>query len=1573
MKSFFIALSLVSLSLGFWTYQNNTSHGYTSDVVVSSSPAANMAQQLLVAPCAASKAAPYRENFDTSQTFVTPHCWEQGIVATGFNSASALVTQANAFSAPNALELFNDISDTTMAITPMLQGLTTPDKQISFSAATADLGNKIYVGTVNTQSDLSSFSPIDTIVFTSTNSFTDYRIPLDLGSNYNGTHQYVAFMHSNQVAFSSVYIDNFEYTVIPNCPKPLNIVLSNLSDTSITIASTAAGTVLNYSWGPVGFNQATSSVSGGNPYTVNGLLPNTSYELYVRLDCSNSSGDSSAWAGPYSFKTNCAAYTAPYTNTFDSDTLYAPPACWKAILQGPGFKQAEVYTRANSFFSAPNHLRITHPGNFDPSDRSIMISPAFSDMQNNDKQVRFLADALYSNTPLLVGTMSDPTDPTSFHTLDSIYLTSTSSNQNVANYTEYVVEITTANGYNGTDSYIAFQASLNNTNSSTIYLDNFTYEAIPPCTPPALTSLSVSGISNTSAVAQWTGGAGLNTKVIWGAPGFTPGSAGSLGQGISTQNSFVINNLNANTSYEYYIQDSCVAGKSYYVGPISFITSCNPSTAPFYENFDGSTWTSGNGFSNDGDALDNCWSRSPQPGNRYTWGVRSGPSSGFGTGPDQDVSGNGNYVFTLGGLGVNGDTAFFYTPLIDITNLSLPYLEFYFHRFGGSVGDLSVELDTGNGQWHEILVLNNFKSTSSLSPFTLAGITLNTNSSLVQMRFKAISKGCCEGDVALDEISVKESPACPTVVNITHSNLKDTTVTIEWGTNNSAGNYEVWHGPQGFYQGSNTLPTQGTITSTTQNSLLIDTLQPDNCYQYLVRSFCGTQDTSAWQGPFIFCTSCSAFPSPYYNGFENDPNATVPGCWKELLSNLGSARINNMNPASGNQHLELYNDYYPSDLIAVSPTFNAITTGDKQVRFQARTDMVANEYVVVGTLSSNTNISSFSPLDTFMLTTNYQTFTTALTTANGYNGTDVFIGLKHGVQNSFERISIDDFYVEDIPTCIAPGGFSLIRSSDSTATVQWDTTAGTQYEVQYGLSGFTPGQGIAANVLNDSASIQLIPGNVPNHIYVRSVCPPSDSSYWVGPILASTPSVPCDDMENYALGQLDGQSTLFYSNAFFDDALIVNTQASGGNQSIYFNAIATNNVASASADLSIDSNAVYQISFDLRVPSGNNAYVLGNASNGSGGPFPNPVIAFQMKFNSSSIVEITDNSFPAPALLTSFNYQQDNWEAVDIFLDLKGDTAWVNLNGQSAGGWSYSSNGSIAKTFESIIFSAPKLLFSPDVFEFYMDEFCVNTVNLSCLTPANLQATALSCDSLEVSWVSASGGSVVAYGPAGFTPGNGTLLGINTSPLSIGNLNSNTAYDIYVADTCGTDTSAFEGPFSISTLNAPLPSIAFTQNLSYTATTAVLDVDASTSTGTDFLWVFDGTDSVTTALTSKSFTTNGTHTVDLYVTNACGTADTSFTILAGIGLAEHRIADELLFYPNPTRGIIHIQALSKSSERLDLSVWSTSGQLLLKKSNQTFDANKEILLDISKMSKGMYLLRIDRPNGPTQTVSLQKQ
>ncbi|MFT7385946.1 MAG: hypothetical protein ACI82E_000701, partial [Nonlabens sp.] len=63
-----------------------------------------------------------------------------------------------------------------------------------------------------------------------------------------------------------------------------------------------------------------------NPYTIASLTANTSYDVYVRADCSTS------FVGPISLTTSCAIVTTyPYTTDFNNN---APNACWDEAGSG---------------------------------------------------------------------------------------------------------------------------------------------------------------------------------------------------------------------------------------------------------------------------------------------------------------------------------------------------------------------------------------------------------------------------------------------------------------------------------------------------------------------------------------------------------------------------------------------------------------------------------------------------------------------------------------------------------------------------------------------------------------------------------------------------------------------------------------------------------------------------------------------------------------------------------------------------------------------------------------------------------------------------------------------------------------------------------------------------------------------------------------------------------------------------------------------------------------------------------------------------------------------------------------
>ena len=163
---------------------------------------------------------------------------------------------------------------------------------------------------------------------------------------------------------------------------------------------------------------------------------------------------------------------APYFQNFDDVEAPALPPTWSRIVDNPTSTIATVATiTAGPPISPPNNVRLFSNSNVDAI--IMLITPELADIGEN--QIRFWARSNHATDRpnLVIGTMSSPTDTTSFTPWHTIQAT------NLANvYTEYTIPFS---GYDGDHGYIAFRfdASPGLSSSRTIFIDDFHYEALP--------------------------------------------------------------------------------------------------------------------------------------------------------------------------------------------------------------------------------------------------------------------------------------------------------------------------------------------------------------------------------------------------------------------------------------------------------------------------------------------------------------------------------------------------------------------------------------------------------------------------------------------------------------------------------------------------------------------------------------------------------------------------------------------------------------------------------------------------------------------------------------------------------------------------------------------------------------------------------------------------------------------------------------------------------------------------------------------------------------------------------------
>ena len=155
------------------------------------------------------------------------------------------------------------------------------------------------------------------------------------------------YLRFNCLYYTGDYYMRFDAVSIsqgppPACPQPSAINATAITSSGATIGWTENGSATQWDleYGATGFipgNGMTTNTTT-NPHALTSLSANTSYDVYVRANCTS---DSSLWSGPFTFTTATNAVTIPYTQNFEGSN----PLADFAVSSGA---EASVDTLTNS-------------------------------------------------------------------------------------------------------------------------------------------------------------------------------------------------------------------------------------------------------------------------------------------------------------------------------------------------------------------------------------------------------------------------------------------------------------------------------------------------------------------------------------------------------------------------------------------------------------------------------------------------------------------------------------------------------------------------------------------------------------------------------------------------------------------------------------------------------------------------------------------------------------------------------------------------------------------------------------------------------------------------------------------------------------------------------------------------------------------------------------------------------------------------------------------------------------------------------------------------------------------------
>jgi len=504
----------------------------------------------------------------------------------------------------------------------------------------------------------------------------------------------------------SFYIDSdgsvtgstFDYSTScsapPACSAPSAFTATNVSSSGADLGWTAGATAssFNLEYGSTGFamGSGTSVSAATNPYAISGLTQGTSYDVYVQSVCST--GDSSTWAGPFSFSTSCGVNTAPWNESFSS----AMPNCWSesgnmtalynsgTVQTGDNWNFTDYNAYAGYYMHIGGNYQDLTPfpfgycafvngnegtGTYGPA---TLTSPEVSVVPLTNPEVSFLLNSNREtdtvNALLTVEASND--NGTTWSSVASLQ----------GNTNGWQRQHVSLSAYTGDTVQVRFVYS----EPDTAQLDHIAIDEISigeAVTCFEISNLSLSNVTGNSVDLNWVAG---GSEASWDI--LASSSSGNV-SAQSTDTSTTLTGLSGATNYDIYVRAICGVGDtSAWFGPISLFTYPDGPNGV----------TCGVGDTNATVFTDDCedwtgWTGQFGTGNGI-WRLGTGGTPSGGTGPLGAHEGSSYFYFESSTGSSQFDTATIYSPLIDLSDAvgGSAELSFWLHAYGNNMGNLHV-------------------------------------------------------------------------------------------------------------------------------------------------------------------------------------------------------------------------------------------------------------------------------------------------------------------------------------------------------------------------------------------------------------------------------------------------------------------------------------------------------------------------------------------------------------------------------------------------------------------------------------------------------------------------------------------------------------------------------------------------------------------------------------------------------------------------------------------------------------------------------------------------------------------
>lgn len=839
-----------------------------------------------------------------------------------------------------------------------------------------------------------------------------------------------------------------------------------------------------------------------------GLQRGMRYYVSVMAQC-GSTGSAASY--PVSFLTECAPVAAadmPYQETFETYTNGSAnyiDNCWyKMYVSAAGNSMYNYPYPSSDGSTGGSAMGLYFHGHYSNSASSYAVLPEFELPYSNlmiEFDLKRHRTTSYKSI-IYLGVMTDPSDAGSFRLIRSYDISSSAAS--AVMHCSQSLETVASTGR------LAFYAPIpaSSGQQNHIYLDNVVVSQLPACRWPI--GVAVDSIGGTMARLTWTGD---TTGTYEMQVATNSDFSGNVMQQMAYGQTGTLTGLSDCTHYYVRVRRVCSSEYSGWGEAVEFTTlrDCGTAMLNVVDTIGRNTATESKytfyaqkatnlqGYSSSIFSSQELVALGLETGNLiHGISLHSGSKGGtiykahiYMKEDDQDVF-SGSDTISRGSMTLvySGDLVIAANSWVNIPfRTPFPY-----------TGNKNLVITYARDTFCSDDI--NFYYTSASGNRTIYGWRANESSNFTA---NSTSRTSYRSNIVFDVCT--SIPSCSRPQGLTVASKSNASVGLTW--QGSSSSYQVLLSTEPVNPAT---ATSGTTQTTNTNSVTFSGLTANTVYYYYVRGICGSE-TSQWSVQGTVRTSCSPQSVPYVEGFERyegSPTASISSCWVKGTNNTATQYpYPYYTPAVTGSRMLVFHATH--DLTTSTYSYAALPMFDEPITslalsFAVRCGTISptnTTRLVIGVMSNPDDISTFEPYDTLDL--HNQASNTLHGTDvyfNRYTGSGLYIAIYceappfYGANTSCTSMAyVDDVTVTQIPTCDRPTDITFSGINHNSAIVSWQGNA-PRYEVEYGHSGFTLGQGTTVVVNTNSLRLTQLDGTTTYDVYVRARCSNTDVSNW---------------------------------------------------------------------------------------------------------------------------------------------------------------------------------------------------------------------------------------------------------------------------------------------------------------------------------------------------------------------------------------------------------------------------------------------------------------------------------------------